>query len=238
MTIAEAGVKADPSEFIPSAIWESRDDIRQRNSGLNEKYFEAKDEVKEMTRLIKVYNQQLERNENEYKANLINEESYSKVKQSLIEKIDYLQNDEYYKKNAIIKQIGQTEDELPGAAKEKQLQTESQISELKTSLVETKPVKGYLGAKTKYDALLDKVQDYRKQKLLTGKENPELDNIYGRLYTPVGRMKSIHSYVSAIEKQIKENNENVELTPEEKKQQNAELEAAATELMNQIIQQP
>ena len=238
MTMAEAGVKADPSEFIPSAIWKSGDDIKQRNSGLNEKYFEAKDEVKEMTRLIKVYNQQLERNENEYKTNLINEVTYNGTKKSLIEKIEYIQNDEYYKNNAIIKQIVQTEDELPGTPEKQQRQTETQISALKTSIVDKKPIQGYLGAKTQYDALLDKVNDYRKQKVVTGKENPELEDAYARLYGSFGKMKSIHTYVSAIDKQIKENNNNVELTPEQKKQQNAELEAEATELMNQIIQQP
>jgi hypothetical protein len=235
MTMAEAGVKNDPSEFIPSAIWKSGDKIKQRNSGLNENYFEAKDDVEEIKRLIKVYNQQLERNENEYNDKLINVESYNKVKQSLIEKIDYIQNDDFYKKNATIKQIKETEDELPGAAPEAQRQTEMQITALKTSIVDKKPIQGYLGVKIQYDALLNKVQNYRKQKLLTGKEDQELEEAYVMLYD---NSFGINKYISALEKQMKENNENRELSPEKKKQQNAEIEATVIELINQIIQQP
>ena len=93
----------------------------------------------------------------------------------------------------------------------------------------------YYDTKAAYNELVNKVQTYRKSKVLGAKENPELEEAYARLYGSFGKMKSIHSYVSAIEKQIKANNDNVELTPEEKKQQNAELEATATEIMNTII---
>lgn len=93
----------------------------------------------------------------------------------------------------------------------------------------------YYDTKAAYNELVNKVQNYRKSKVLGAKENPELEEAYARLYGSFGKMKSIHSYVSAIEKQIKENNNNPELTPEQKKQQNAELEAAATEIMNTII---
>ena len=61
----------------------------------------------------------------------------------------------------------------------------------------------YYDTKAAYNELVNKVQNYRKSKVLGAKENPELEEAYARLYGSFGKMKSLHSYVSAIEKQIK-----------------------------------
>ena len=74
----------------------------------------------------------------------------------------------------------------------------------------------YYDTKAAYNELVNKVQDYRvKSKVLGAKENPQLEEAYGRLYGSFGKMKSIHSYVSAIEKQIKETNEDATLTAQQ-----------------------
>ena len=88
----------------------------------------------------------------------------------------------------------------------------------------------YYDTKAAYNELVNKVQTYRKSKVLGAKENPELEEAYARLYGSFGKMKSLHSYVSTIEKQIKENdknadfvNMNAELTQEQKKEKITEL---------------
>jgi len=96
-----------------------------------------------------------------------------------------------------------------------QVKTEKEISELKKNIVkinngEKVDPKNYTEYISEYYGTVKKVEEYKAKRVLGGEKDADLDKISGKLYASPGKMKSIHSVITLLEKDTKKNPSNKE----------------------------
>ena len=195
-------------ELTPRAILKNTADIQSRDTGLNEKYYKAKDEAEKVDKLIGRAEKAIE---------LLDKKSpdYEAQKEKYQSKIDKLKTDELYNIQGTQKTISALEKSLDEISPKEQVKTEKEISELKKNIVkinngEKVDPKNYTEYISEYYGTVKKIEEYKAKRVLGGEKDAELEKISGKLYASPGKMKSIHSVINLLEKDTKKNPSNRE----------------------------
>lgn len=195
-------------ELTPRAVLKNTADIQSRDTGLNEKYYKAKDEAEKVDKLIGRAEKAIE---------LLDKKSpdYEAQKEKYQSKIDRLKTDELYNIQGTQKTISALEKSLDEISPEEQVKTEKEISELKKNIVkinngEKVDPKNYTEYISEYYGTVKKIEEYKAKRVLGGEKDAELEKISGKLYASPGKMKSIHSVINLLEKDTKKNPSNRE----------------------------
>ncbi|MBV5282171.1 MAG: DEAD/DEAH box helicase family protein [Paludibacter sp.] len=223
-------------EFTPRALWKSADDIHASNSGLNEKFYEAKDEAKSTTYYINQYNKELKSLKGDLDNKQITPEEYASKKGDIDSKVKELENGNYYEIQGLQKTIDDLQKKLPELGKSEQVKTENIISDLKENVVnlqDGKEVKtdSYFEVEAKYNSKVKQAQEYKaKRALRIVDADPELDKLTRILYQrpPSGvapHATTLHAKIEKLQKRMEDAK-----TPQEK----SELENQAIKLINKL----
>jgi len=195
-------------ELTPRAILKNTADIQSRDTGLNEKYYKAKDEAEKVDKLIGRAEKAIELLDK-------NRPDYEAQKEKYQSKIDKLKTDDLYDIQGTQKTISALEKSLDEISPKEQVKTEKEISELKKNIVkinngEKVDPKNYTEYISEYYGTVKKVEEYKAKRVLGGEKDADLDKISGKLYASPGKMKSIHSVITLLEKDTKKNPSNKE----------------------------
>ena len=231
LTVADGIINKDPKEFIPSAVWKSSDDIRQRTGGLNEVYYDVKEATEKIKNRADRYEEAKDELKKEFEKGLIDEETYNSSIRRINNSLNALDKSEYYTHKGVLSTISELEAQLKANKGDKpaQQRIETSINELKEYLAGGDTLKGYYGTRAKYVAKREAADDYRKWLKKQAEQNIQVEPDEAK-YTdvimifegPKGK-KSFNSILEDIDKEL------------EKNPDNEELRQQAIEIMNTII---
>ena len=231
LTVADGIINKDPKEFIPSAVWKSSDDIRQRTGGLNEVYYDVKKSTEKIKNRADRYEEAKDELKQELEKGLVDPETYNSSLKRINNSLNALDKSEYYTHKGVLSTISELEAQLKANKGDKpaQQRIETSINELKEYLAGGDTLKGYYGTRAKYVAKREAADDYRKWLKKQAEQNIQVEPDEAK-YTdvimifegPKGK-KSFNSILEDIDKEL------------EKNPDNEELRQQAIEIMNTII---
>ncbi|MBP7249300.1 MAG: hypothetical protein KBA38_08905, partial [Negativicutes bacterium] len=195
-------------ELTPRAIWKEDSEIQSRDTGLNEKYYDAKDEAVKADKLVGRYEKAIELLDK-------NNPDYETLKKEYQSKIDKLQTDDLYNIQGTQKTISALEKSLDEISPKEQVRTEKEISELKKNIVkinngEKVDPKNYTEYISEYYGTVKKIEEYKAKRVLGGEKNAELEKLSGKFHPVTRKIKSIPTLINLLEKDTKKNPSNRE----------------------------